>query len=1462
MSLTEERGWKLKAFSGEQKDWHVFRIKMEAVFGKEGLRKYVELSDVQLAAMLEQASARQDSSGFSTPASAKKKQKPGLAALKVEEAKAGDGVQEQWALVNAEIYDNLVAYTSDAALAVVAQHRATYDGRAAWKALIKKYEAAGSLQKMRLHEEMAGDKIGDKEDPDRYHMRQEERRRQLEVAGDHVSDELMMSMGKKAMPSSYRPLLVVLDMQADMVYDQYKEYVRTFYQRHLLSSSVPEKEKNIALSAQFKGKCWGCGQRGHVEVKCPKKGSAGGGKVNDGKGKGNSKAKTKCHYCGKPGHLENDCWKKQKEEAEAAKLMAETDVCLAAAEEAGDDTDDGDVWTLDSAATTNMVKTKRAVVHFKPAKGVVMSANGAKIPSLGKGAMIVSAMDRDGQRVRVGLSQVLVVPGLGGASEVKLLSIPWIVSSGGDVNFSENGGTIEVKGVVIPFYRDGNLFKVRLSPVVGGSRSEEKAYVAVEEAELWHRRVGHRNYADVRALGDRDVGIPRGLSHDDKCEVCEVAKHKHASFTNAADHQAKEALELVHTDVMGPMEVKSLGGARYAILFTDDKTRWRNVQFMKAKSESLKSLQQYVLDMSGLLKGKKVKMLSGLRSDNGGEYTGDDFKSWCKTEGILQTFSGPHAPQQNGLAERSNRTVMEMTRAMLLDAGLSKELWAEVMSAAVYIINRMPSKVIGGQTPYHALMGEEAKLGHLRVYGCEVYVHVYDGQRKKLDPKAWRGILVGYDDHNARCYRVFNPASGRVLRAIHVTFNEKKMPAKVSAPIEQVKELDPVIDDEPWQVSPKIPSILKLPSTADSTKPVGASHDQHEDLFETKEPVEPEPVGPSVWNWTEDVMKNQDNYGRGMRTKAMVDKAMVAKARMGKLTPMEKRALLTGYYMDQDEYLAYMCEHQGLPERVRDFALLSSASKKQYLIDLAEEQYLACLAEHGDPTSVGEALQSSDRAKWQMAMDSEYASLIESKTWILCELPSGANVIDTKWVFKTKQDETGNIVRYKARLVARGFTQEEGLDYFETYAPVARISSIRTVLAIAAKEDFELINMDVDTAFLQSPVEEEVYVSQPPGYERRGPNGEELVCKLSKSLYGLKQAPRNWNRTIDDWLRQYGLEPSKADACVYILNSEDGTLVVVLYVDDLIVAGSNKEMVNSFKRAIAERFKMKDLGDLKWILGMEIKRNRQERTLEVNQGVYVDRMLERYAMLDSKPVDTPSFGDLHRVEGEGHASKLYRGGVGSLIWASTMTRPEIAFSVQVLSRSMKASGDEHWKAAKRVMRYLKGTRDLGIKYGLSDSDSLILEGYCDADWANDKDTRRSTTGYLFKLAGGSISWASKLQPTVALSSTEAEYMALSAGVQEALYLRQLLEDLGYQQSAATVIHEDNQGCIALADNPIHHKRTKHIDIRYHFVRERIESEEIKVSYVPTEHQLADLLTKALPRDRMVYLRDHVMGHNM
>ena len=362
------------------------------------------------------------------------------------------------------------------------------------------------------------------------------------------------------------------------------------------------------------------------------------------------------------------------------------------------------------------------------------------------------------------------------------------------------------------------------------------------------------------------------------------------------------------------------------------------------------------------------------------------------------------------------------------------------------------------------------------------------------------------------------------------------------------------------------------------------------------------------------------------------------------------------------------------------------------------------------------------------------------------------------------------------------------------------------------------------------------------------------------SLYGLKQANRNWGEDLDQSLRDFGLTPSSADPCLYIMVDSSGRLVVLIYVDDFIITGNSKVLIAKFRQHISSIYKMKDLGVLRWILGMEVKRDRANRIMEVSQAEYVKKqILDKYGMSECKPVSTPMV-DILRKTSDSQPDPFYMKIVGSLLYAAVVTRPDILYAVCSLGRHMSASSDEHMMAAKRVMRYLQGTKDLTLKYSATDVHGTEVKGFCDADWAGDPDSRRSTSGWVFMLAGAAVSWGSKLQSSVALSSAEAEYVAACAATQEAMHLRRLLGDLGYEQLEPTVIMEDNQACIAVSQNPALHKRMKHVDICYHYVRERVHAKDIVLQYIPTEHQVADLFTKPLGKQRLMTLRDCVMGH--
>ena len=456
-------------------------------------------------------------------------------------------------------------------------------------------------------------------------------------------------------------------------------------------------------------------------------------------------------------------------------------------------------------------------------------------------------------------------------------------------------------------------------------------------------------------------------------------------------------------------------------------------------------------------------------------------------------------------------------------------------------------------------------------------------------------------------------------------------------------------------------------------------------------------------------------------------------------------------------------------------------------------------------------------------------------------------------MFKVKTNADGEIERYKARLVAKGFSQVEGIDYTETFAPVAKYGSIRCVLALAAQLDLEVHQMDVKTAFLNGDLEEEIYMRQPPGYITD--ETKDKVWKLKKCLYGLKQAPRMWWIKLDAYLQSIGFTRGTADHSIYVRRSGQELVILTVYVDDLLIASNQMDAVKRTKEELKSRFEMSDMGEAHYILGIRITRDRANRKIYLSQAKYVKKVLSKFGMEDCKPISTPlevnqklskSMSPQTAEDRDYMATVPYRQAVGSLMHAMIGTRPDICFAVGAVSKFMSDPGKEHWTAVKRILRYLRGTQDYQLELSGSDnSTTVVLHGYCDSDWGGNPDDRRSTSGYAFSLGRGAINWSSKRQPTTALSSTEGEYMASTHATKEAIWLRTLLKDLGFEQVGATTIYTDNQGCLDLAKNPTHHARTKHIDIQHHFVREQMELKTIELKYCPSEDNTADVLTKSL-----------------
>ncbi|KAL4561013.1 hypothetical protein LXL04_033173 [Taraxacum kok-saghyz] len=507
------------------------------------------------------------------------------------------------------------------------------------------------------------------------------------------------------------------------------------------------------------------------------------------------------------------------------------------------------------------------------------------------------------------------------------------------------------------------------------------------------------------------------------------------------------------------------------------------------------------------------------------------------------------------------------------------------------------------------------------------------------------------------------------------------------------------------------------------------------------------------------------------------------------------------------------------------------------------------LTSEGDPESFQEAQSHSDKK----AMEEEMNSLQKNQTYELVKLPKGKKALKNKWVFKLKKDGKGNTTKYKARLVVKGFQQKEGIDFDEIFSLVVKMMSIRVVLGLVASLDLEIEQMDVKTAFLHGDLDEEIYMEQSEGFHVA--KMEHLVCKLKKSLYGLKQAPRQWYKKFDSFMASHEYKRTDADHCVYLKKFPDGKFVILLlYVDDMLIVGQDATMIDNLKKDMSKFFDMKDLGPAQQILGMKITRDRKARKLFLSQEEYVERVIKRFNMENAKPVGTPLANHFKLSKRNCPSSKKekeemkgvhYSSAVGSLMYAMVCTRPDIAQVVGVVSRYLANPGKQHWEVVKWILRYLKGTSKLCLCYGGANP---ILEGYTDADMSGDLDNRKCTSSYIFTLAGGAISWQSKLQKCIALSTTEAEYIVAVEAGKELIWLKRFLQELGFLQQEY-IIHCDSQSAMDLSKNSMYHSRTKHIDVRYHWLRQAIEEGLLKLSKIDTNYNPADMLTKVVTQDK-------------
>lgn len=1044
-------------------------------------------------------------------------------------------------------------------------------------------------------------------------------------------------------------------------------------------------------------KCFVCDKPGHLANACPSK-------INQ---------KACCSICKKQNHTDKDCFfRKKTNYQENISFLTSNEI-----------ENKNSIFVVDSGCTNHMSNdlTLFSELNQKVSKIMVAKSN-QFMKSEGQGKI-------EGEDFS--LKQVLYVPEL----SANLLSVNAITENEGEVKFSKDKVIISKNKITVceGLKQQNGLYTLDI-------KSERSSSLLVENknrlsAYNWHVRLGHPNVGYMKKL----LKIADGIDLTEKecddmkiCEVCIKAKQNRQPFLTERT-RAERPNQIIHIDICGPIDPITWDGKKYILTLMDDYTHYTVVQLLEIKNEAFDYIKDYVLEVEAT---KNLKV-SVIRCDNGGEFTGNEIKNWCRNKGIVLNYTIPYTPQHNGKAERLNRTLIEKARALLYDSRLDRKFWGEAIRSAAYLLNRTPSDTVK-TTPAEEWYKRKTNVSNIREFGCEGYVKTL-GKSKKLDPRSEKMIFIGYAQNG---YRMWNIQKKKIVISRDVVFIE-------------------------WGNS--LENLNK-------TEQVGLKNENKVTIFEESGKEEQE---------NPESEKEDEEETNELKERQESEKD---------IRPIREKKL---------------------PIRFNDYAMMTYK----------------------------EAVTCSEREEWKSAIEEEKQSLSKNKVWELVDKSeAGSNkVLSNKWVFTKKENN-----RYKARLVVRGCEQKHELDYEEVFSPVVCGSSLRTILAIANQKNYSMLKFDVKTAFLYGDIKEDVFMKIPEGYKNNG-----KICKLKKALYGLKQAPLTWNKTFTEVIIENGLKFTENEKCVFI--NKDSTLILALYVDDGILVSDKENKIEKLVNSLKIHFEIKVEKNPEIFLGLEIRK--KENGMKLTQVNYVEKILQRFNMENSKPIDTPCEMKI-RQSSRAAENFPFREAVGNLLYLTTRTRPDIAFSVNLSSRYMENPTKEDVASVKRIMKYLVGSKNYGVMYNKTDNEDII-DAFCDADYAGDEDTRRSTTGYIIFFGGGPISWCSRRQPIVAMSSTEAEYIAAAECCKEVLYLKSLIQELT-QKPVRVNLNIDNQSAITLIKSGVVNRRSKHIDVRYHFIHERVLSGEINIKYCPTNRQIADCLTKPLSKVKFETLRDMIV----
>ncbi|KAL8123400.1 hypothetical protein AgCh_011388 [Apium graveolens] len=756
--------------------------------------------------------------------------------------------------------------------------------------------------------------------------------------------------------------------------------------------------------------------------------------------------------------------------------------------------------------------------------------------------------------------------------------------------------------------------------------------------------------------------------------------------------------DIEHSDVWGPAPMPTKGGSRYYISFIDDFTGYTWIYLMKRKSDFLDIFKDFRVH----IKTQHKDVIECFRCDLGGEYSSNIFCRLLASDGTIRQTSCSDTPQQNGVAERKHRHLVETTRSFLLSVDVPSVFWGEALLTAIYVINRISTAQNSGLSPFEKLYDEVPDYASLRVFGCTCFVLKPQVKRSKLSSKSALCVFLGYGVTH-KGYRCFDPVSGKLYVSRHVYFLEHipffSVPASshhmTQEELVQIDPFDTNIEDAST-INSNI-SVLEASTSQTPTSPPTSTSTSRTPTSPTSSPAS---------TTSQSSPEILDSPPTQSSTESSTPPPVRQSTRIGKSTQLPDFA-----YSSYSPYFA---------------------------------SFVTSVHHLSEPTSYREAVHDP---LWQNAMAEELTALHQTHTWDLVPLPPGKHIIGCRWVYKIKTKADGSVERYKARLVAKGYSQEYGLDYEETIVHVAKMTIVRTLIAISFVRKWKIFQMDVKNEFLYGDLHEEVYMTPPLGL----PHQPGYVCRLRKSIYGLRQSSRCWFEKFSTVLYSLGFHLSNQDSALFVRSTSAGRILLSLYVDDMIITADDYDSIESLKRELARCFAMKDLGLLRYFLGIEVTSSPKGYLL--CQSKYIANLLDRARLTDNKTVETPLEMNARYSPSDGLPladPTLYRTIVGSLVYL-TVTRPDIAHVVHIVSQFVTSITTVHWAAVLRILSY--------------------------TDWAGDPQDRKSITGFCIFIGDSLISWKSKKQDVISRSSSEAEYRAMASTTCEIICKRYPLDNI-------------------------------------------------------------------------------------